>query len=161
AFVHEERIRLSPAALAEWMEKTFGPKQEIWHTLPPAQPAEPSVPKEATLRTKVVSRADVAAMPDAAAVGLSVRVDLTEPERPRGRPWVTTAVLAVIAVGATGVAIWQARGTSAGDGRPVDGPVVLVAEQGHVAVEHGAALAAPPPPSAPAPARSPAVQAAP
>jgi serine/threonine protein kinase len=165
AFVHEERIRLSPAALAEWMEKTFGPKQEIWHTLPPAQPAEPSVPKEATVRTKVVSRADVAAMPDAAAVGASVPVDLTEPERPRRRLWVTTAALAVIAVGATGVAIWQARGTSASDVRPAAGPVVLVAEQGHVAVEHGAAVAAASPPSAPtpgsAPARPPTVRAAP
>src|SRR6185369_4355542 len=56
AFVHEERIRLSPAALAEWMEKTFGPKQEIWHSLPapPPAPAEPSVPREGTARTKVV-----------------------------------------------------------------------------------------------------------
>ena len=104
AFVHEERIRLSPAALAEWMEKTFGPKQEIWHTLqatPPA-PADPSVRKEGTARTKVVSRADVDAMPDAAAVGFSVPIDLTMPQQPRRRFGTLPAVLAVFALSATG-----------------------------------------------------------
>src|SRR4051794_37417189 len=136
AFVHEERLRLSPAALADWMEKTFGPKQEIWHTLPstpPAASAEPSVRKEGTARTKVVSRSDVNAMP----------VNLTMPQQSRRRPWV--GLLAVIAVAAIGVAVWQARGGSAGDTRSAAGPVVLVAEQGHVAVEQGAAPAPPPP----------------
>jgi hypothetical protein len=83
-------------------------------------------------------------MPDAAAVGFSVPIDLTMREEPRRRPRVVPAVLAVIAVAATGVAVWQARGRSAGETRQAAGPVVLVAEQGHVAVEQGV-LAAPRP----------------
>jgi serine/threonine protein kinase len=159
AFVHDERIRLSPAALAEWMEKTFGPKQEIWHTLPAPQPAEPSVRKEPTVKTKVVSRADVAAMPNAAAVGFSVPIDLTTTGQPRRRSWAVPAMLAVIALVATGGAMWQTRGRSGVDGRPAVRPVVVVAEQGHVAVEQGAA--SPPPPSAPVPGPAPALASAP
>jgi serine/threonine protein kinase len=36
AFAGDHRLRMSSAALAEWMESTFGPKREIWHDLPMA-----------------------------------------------------------------------------------------------------------------------------
>src|SRR4051812_20394239 len=34
AFTREQRLEISSAALAEWMEAKFGPKREIWHMLP-------------------------------------------------------------------------------------------------------------------------------
>ena len=34
AFARDGKLEISSAALAEWMETTFGPKREIWHTLP-------------------------------------------------------------------------------------------------------------------------------
>jgi serine/threonine protein kinase len=148
AFVHEERLRLSPAALADWMEKTFGPKQEIWHTLP-STPPPPSVPKEGTASTKVVPRRDIDAIPAVAAMGVSVPIDVTMPQEPRRRLWVVPTALAIIAAAATGVALWQAGARSGGDARTAAGPVVLVTEQGHVAVEQAAATV-PAPPSAPA-----------
>ena len=166
-FVHDERLRLSPAALAEWMEQTFGAKQELWHTMPTSAGAtagtgatpEPSrEPTEVTKvtsspRRRVPSRSSLSGPPAA-------------PGAPRGaapprarRAWL--AVLVMLPLAATGGAFWYARAGSAADTRLPGGtsPVVLVAERGQVAVESGGvapavaaaspAFAALPPPTAP------------
>jgi len=166
-FVHDERIRLSPAALAEWMEQTCGPKQEIWRTLPTAEaglaePAGPgsgstsrsgagsSAPRDPTVATKVVSRADLEAVPSAPALGASIPIDVSAPVRPRRPRWLGGVVALGLVV--AGGALWTGRGVAvSARATEASGPVVLVAEQGHVAVERGAA-AEPPTPSAPAPA---------
>ena len=31
-FARDQKMQISSAALAEWMETTFGPKREIWHS---------------------------------------------------------------------------------------------------------------------------------
>jgi serine/threonine protein kinase len=38
SFARDHKLQLSSAALADWMEQTFGPKPELWHTLPPNTP---------------------------------------------------------------------------------------------------------------------------
>lgn len=38
SFARDHKLQLSSAALADWMEQTFGPKPELWHTLPPSTP---------------------------------------------------------------------------------------------------------------------------
>jgi len=149
-FVHAARIRLSPAALAEWMETTFGPKQELWHTLPKTAAVLPSAdvpaaPREPTAATRVTPHAHV------------------DPPRRSGsaRRRSVFAALAVVALAGVGGAFWYARGGLAADSRPgAASPVVLVAEQGQVAVERGAAAAQPEAASTPAPAAAPAAPAA-
>jgi serine/threonine protein kinase len=158
AFVHDERMRVSPTALAEWMERTFGPKQEIWHTLPaPSATAEAPAAPETTAQTKAVSRSDVDDIP-AHAVAFSVPIDLSAPMRPRGggrrRPLIASAIVMVI-LAAGGAGWWLTRGLRASP--PVAGApsqVLLVAEQGNVAVERVTPPSAPPaaPPAPPQPA---------
>src|SRR6185369_5511108 len=36
AFARDNKLQLSPTALGEWMERTFGRKPELWRTLPAA-----------------------------------------------------------------------------------------------------------------------------
>jgi hypothetical protein len=134
------------------MESTFGPKQEIWHTMAPAtaQTAPGTAPRESTAATKVTSHREVA-FPGPGAVDSSVPIELSAPARSRRRR-PALGVLAVVALAAAGGALWVARDRLPG-GAPAPAaapsPVVLVTEQGQVAVERGAA-AAPAEPAVPA-----------
>jgi serine/threonine protein kinase len=157
AFVHDERLRVSPTALAEWMERTFGPKQEIWHTLPQpsAGPRSAAGQIEPTAATKLVSRSDVSPVPAAAAVGFSLPIEISVPVRPRGGRWVwPLSAMALLALGGGGW--WFTRGLHASPaGAGASNQVVLVAEQGNVALERVAPAPALPeaaPTAPPAPA---------
>jgi len=151
AFAHEARLRVSAAGLAEWMERTFGPKQEIWRTLPHS-PA--SAGGEGTLPTKAIAPGQLRnqGAPAAAAVGLSVPIDVSIPVSTRPTwHWLLPAVLLIVAAGAS----WGLARRIGADGRSAGSasPVVLIAEQGHLAVEGRSPAAAPalvaPPASAP------------
>jgi hypothetical protein len=160
AFVHDERIRVSPAALAEWMEQNFGPKQEIWHTLP--QPADAQATgggREATAATKLTSRPDVInGIPFAEIMGVSLPIEVSAPVRPRRAGWLWP-LSAIVLLALSGGAWWLTRGLRGGP--PVaaaPSQVVLVAEQGNVAVERAAPAPAPaeaPAPPSPAPSTTP------
>jgi len=69
AFARDQKLQISSAALAEWMEAAFGPKREIWHLLPgdaTAQtPAKPS--DEPTAATRKVSHEELQLMANAIA----------------------------------------------------------------------------------------------
>jgi hypothetical protein len=157
AFIHEQRIRVSPAALAEWMERTFGPKQEIWHTLPPpGLPSEMATALEATAATKIVAHENLSGALAAMPASFSLPIELSRPVRPpRRRRWPFGAAVLVLAGAAS---VWLARDHLGGALKATEtsSPVVLVAEGGHVAVERtGASTAAPrndPPAAAPVPA---------
>jgi tRNA A-37 threonylcarbamoyl transferase component Bud32 len=162
AFVHEQRIRVSPAALAEWMERTFGPKREIWHSLPQrptGSAAEARQNGEPTAATKVVEHEGLAATPIAIPAGISVGIEFSAPvpavppARPRRR-W-PLAVAAVALLAAAG--LWAARGQLPGarSGAEPASPVVLVAEGGNVAVERSASPTAPEAAPSAAPASTP------
>jgi serine/threonine protein kinase len=62
AFARDGKLEISSAALAEWMETTFGPKREIWHTLP-ALPGDGSgsPPGDKTAATRKVPHAAIEA----------------------------------------------------------------------------------------------------
>jgi hypothetical protein len=156
AFVHDQRIRLSPAALAEWMERTFGPKRELWHTLPVAKAPAEVPPRDGTAATKVVSRADADAVPKLNAVGLSVPIEMSAPaSKPRRRTSLAILAVAAFAIGAGG--LWLVRGRFGAEAKETGAPapVLLVAEHGQVALEQSAS-----PPPAPEP-RAPAAEARP
>jgi serine/threonine protein kinase len=147
AFASDERLRVSSAALAEWMERTFGPKQELWHSLPDVATGSgsstPDSAREPTAPTSPVVRADVAA-PAASGIDMSVPIDLSgaapRPRRARA------GALAAIALAAAAGALWLGRGHLGNLALSASGPrepVVLVAEQGSVAVERGGPTAAP------------------
>jgi serine/threonine protein kinase len=75
AFARLQRVHASSPALAEWMERTFGPKLEAWHdpphaaaTPPPARASSaPTFPPEATGATRRVTRDDVIIAPGSGA----------------------------------------------------------------------------------------------
>jgi serine/threonine protein kinase len=158
-FVHEQRLRLSPAALAEWMEQTFGPKVELWHSPPPATGAV----RDGTAATKVIPRADVDPVPRPIGVAGSVPVELSAPVGKRRRSIGALAAFAFLAVAVGAGGLWLARGGLGADAKPtgVSGPVLLVAEQGHVAVEHAPAPPSTPPTAPEAAATAPTAAAAP
>jgi len=151
AFTREQKIQISSAALAEWMEATFGPKREIWHTLPalPAPLTGAGAPSgEPTGATRKVPHAGLANLSDAAA-------------RPRTRARRTAlamagAMVAVLLVGGGAFALrHRAQDPPPGAGAgSTSGAVLVVAENGSVAVEGSssspAAVAAAPPSLAPA-----------
>jgi hypothetical protein len=123
AFARDQKIQISSAALAEWMEKTFGPKREIWHELPAlvAQAKEAKAP-ENTAATRKVPHAELANM---------------APPRPRGRARqmaTAAAMLLVLLVGGGAFALLR---RSAVEPPPASGggTVLVVAENGNVAVE--------------------------
>jgi tRNA A-37 threonylcarbamoyl transferase component Bud32 len=167
AFVHEQRIRVSPAALAEWMEHNFGPKLEIWHTLPKPPSAKPGRPAaaagELTAATKVVEHEGLSA-PIAIPAGISVGIEFSAPVRPRRRRRWPLAVAAIVAMAGAGA--WLGRGqltravsgqlTRALKGDESASPVVLVAERGNVAVETTVPATAPQAAATAAPAPAPA-----
>ena len=168
AYAHEERVRLSQAGLAEWMVSTFGPKQEIWHTLAPSagQTAAGTAPaRETTAATKVTPRPEVGGLPSQGVVDSSVPIELSAPAKARRRRSALPMV-AVVALAAAGGGLWVARDRLLGSAPPpaaAQSPVVLVTEQGQVAVERGASAAPAPPAQAipEAPAAPPAATAAP
>jgi hypothetical protein len=125
AFARDQKIQISSAALAEWMETTFGPKREIWHELPAlvAQAKEAKAP-ENTAATRKVAHADL--------------VSASRPHA-RGRRMATAAaMLLVLLVGGGAFALLRrsAVETPPGSG---GGTVLVVAENGNVAVEQAAA----------------------
>ena len=158
AFAREERLRVSSATLAEWMERTFGPKQELWHLLPDigtgSGDSAPASSREPTAETRPVDQP--AGFPSAAGPGGEATPGAPSAGAPRPRR-ARGAALALIVLAAGG--LWLARGRLMDIAAPPRGaaaPVVLVAEQGNVAVEHGA----PPAPSI-APEAAPAEMGAP
>jgi tRNA A-37 threonylcarbamoyl transferase component Bud32 len=165
AFARDQRWQLSSAGLAEWMEKTFGPKREIWHTLP-AAPALALSPDPAPARrgdedgrvqTRIVSHAALAApatasdstggdrsgatpatlsaLPSAAARGSSSA----------GRIGTAVGLGGLVALAGIGLTFLLTRGhpiaaSSVAAAAPARSPVVmLVAEGGAVALEPPAA----------------------
>ena len=156
AFARDQKLNLSSAALGQWMERAFGPKREIWHSLPP--PAEPPAANQAPLEhgndpTNLVSRPDVA---DSGAPTAGPPV--------RRRPWMAVAVAGVsLALGAAVALRFTHEGRLLlGASAAAPAPVLLVAEQGTVAVEPTAGGApARAPATAPAPSGTPPPSAAP
>ena len=155
AFARDQKIQISSAALAEWMEKTFGPKREIWHELPElmAQVKEANA-QEGTAATRKVPHAELA--------------NMAPRPRARGRRMATAAaMLLVLLVGGGAFALLR---RSAVEPQPAPGgsTVLVVAENGNVAVEQapspgsaGGSMPAAASPTAPAPAAPTAPEAAP
>ncbi|HXU62945.1 MAG TPA: hypothetical protein VN962_14655 [Polyangia bacterium] len=147
--MHDARLRISTASLAEWMERTFGPKDEIWRTLP-----QPPAAAEGTMPTKAVSHMKMPppALPDAAAPVMSIPIDVSMPARPSRRwRWVGAVVVLVVAAGLSWGLVRRV-GAQQPPAAPTS-PLLLIAEQGHVAVEGNPPPA--PPPAAPIPAAQP------
>jgi hypothetical protein len=165
AFARNQKLEISSAALAEWMEASFGPKREIWHTLPlpPSDSNDPSgaSSREKTGATKKVEHAELAALRPRAPAGSSARRVLTAS---------AVAMLAVLLIGG-GALAWRHHSdreqSAQGAARAGNDTVLLVAENGSVAIEPRAPAAAaapaarPPivePLAAPAPAVAPAAR---
>jgi serine/threonine protein kinase len=153
AFARDQKLEISSAALAEWMEATFGPKREIWHTLPlPASDsndASDSARPETTAATRKVE---------------NIHLPVAPKRRPPSRAipaFAITVLLVLVGGAAFGWRFRSAHESSSptlATARPE--AVLLVAENGSVAVEShtplGGAPAAPPvEPAAPQPAQTP------
>jgi serine/threonine protein kinase len=145
AFARDQRLDVSSSTLAEWMERTFGPKQELWRTLQSGG-SSGSHPRRTTSRvleevTRRLSPADAAR----GLGGVTTRPPISRGRR-RGLALAATAAVLLVAGG-----IWFAvRRSPVAQPAPPSAPVVIVAEQGTVAIEP----AVPPParPAAAAPA---------
>jgi serine/threonine protein kinase len=136
AFARDARLQVSSSALADWMERSFGPKRELWHMLPRAgtppppaslPPSRPPLPSS-EVETRVVSNTD----------GAGRRAS----RRGGARVAVAFAALAVVAVGGAALAFRRgaaAERVAAGASAAVPPAVVLVAETGSIAIERGAA----------------------
>jgi hypothetical protein len=166
SFARDHKLQLSSAALADWMEQTFGPKPELWHTLPPSTPRDtatrvvpargaeptPTVDHDAPTRvapdpSELPSTTDKE-IPSATATPATVAEIPARPMprrrlRPRHRRALgiagTTVGLLALVLGLTLRHRSSADAASAkvsAHGAPV---VVLVAEGGKVAVEPGSA----------------------
>jgi hypothetical protein len=152
-FARDQKIQISSAALAEWMEATFGPKREIWHTLPALPPAAGgpgAAPVENTAATRRVAHAELAAASELAAA------------RPRPRRMALVMAAAMLVVLLIGGGAFALRRRAAIEPRFQGGPasrggaaVLVVAENGSVAIEQGASLS----PAGAAPAAAPAAAA--
>jgi len=152
AFARDQKLEISSAALAEWMETTFGPKREIWHLLPmlPGDSSDPSGPPrgDGTAATRKVAHANLADAGDAAT-----------PRARRARTILAAAVALLVIVVGGGAFAWHQRWareppTQATAGARND-TVMLVAENGSVAIEPRAPAPATPPPAAAVPAAAP------
>lgn len=181
AFARERRLHVSSAGLADWMEKSFGPKREIWHSLSVATaPAPEPAPPPAVIQepaTRIVAHAavtssDQAAAPAAAADNSATPITRSLIAQHTATPFRARALTALAGgVGALviAVAVWFGRSHAAapsavGGGGAAGAPVVmLVTERGEVAVEPGTAqtTVAARPASAPPPAIPAAAPAAP
>ena len=154
AFTRDQKLEISSAALAEWMEASFGPKREIWHTLPllPGDSSDHSgsPPAEKTAATRKVPLADLVA------AGADADAAVARPPRRAGCcDWM------VLVLAGGGAFAWRHRSAreppvQAGAG-PRNDTVMLVAENGSVAIEPRAPAPAAPTvePIAPAPAETP------
>jgi tRNA A-37 threonylcarbamoyl transferase component Bud32 len=167
AFTRLQRIQVSSAALAEWMERTFGPKREAWHDLPPpalAVTRPPPVPEAAdatiidgaTAATRPVVHEDVVTLPVmvldtgdftfADSVARPAIAPAPPPARRTRHLLVAGAgllALALVAVGAVGVSRARPAARAAADPDPVTSAaptLTVVAESGSVAVEPGGAV---------------------
>ena len=167
AFARDRRLHISSAGLADWMEASFGPKREIWHSLPAAAAPPPAsqAPAVAEPPTRIVAHAAIAA-PDQATGSASgsnsatpVTTSLLGQQPAKSSAGRALAAL-VAGVGALTVAaaLWFGRSHAAAPavvatgGAPGTSVVMLVAERGAVAVEPGAAaMPATPPPVTPPP----------
>lgn len=141
AFARDRKLEISSAALAEWMEKTFGPKREIWHTLPLLSESVDLAP-ENTAATRKVSDEELAKLP--ARFG-------AHPRRSRRSALIATLVILLCLSVGGGALSWRHRATaesaSAAGAGSGSAPVLVVAENGNVAIEASppAAAAASPP----------------
>jgi serine/threonine protein kinase len=123
-FAQKAGIVLSNAVLAEWMEKTFGPKVEPWR----GQPA--SIPSDPTRVTPTGARAS--AITTAESDHASVTDPVVEARRQR-RIWTALAVTGMLATAGTVIAFRNAWRSYDQSSRPA--PILVVSEQGSVAVE--------------------------
>jgi TonB family protein len=162
-FARDQRLEISSVALAEWMQASFGPKREIWHTLPAlsASTSEGSggrgLEPENTAATRKIAAAEL----------VEPLQKIAPPPRPTPRtvPVTAAAALLVLLIGGGAFALRRRNGgdqaapPAAGSGSGV----VVVAENGSVAIEHGGEAVAPgaAAPAALAPAEAPAGQRAP
>jgi len=151
AFARNQKLEISSAALAEWMETTFGPKREIWHMLPmpPGDSSDPSgSPRgDGTAATRKVAHANLAESSDAPT------------SRARGPHTMLAAAVAVLVIVVGGGAFawhqrWAREPPQASAGARND-TVMLVAENGSVAIEPHAQASPPPAGPASAPAAPP------
>lgn len=149
AFARDQRLDVSSATLAEWMERTFGPKQELWRTLPRSTGSHPRQTTSRVLEevTRRLPPLDAVAEAAVAPIGPPV----TRGRRRRGLAVAATAVALLVAGG-----LWFATRQEPAAPQPTSMPVVIVAEQGTVAIENSAALPTPVPPVAPREAAAPA-----
>jgi len=152
SFARDQKLEVSSAALAEWMEGAFGPKLEIWHTLPlpPSDSSDPSdSPAEHTGATRKVTHAELSPAGGGPA----------SQARARRRTLATAiGVMTLLLIGGAAFA-WVYTGgrqpTPAGTGTETQA-VLLVAENGSVAIEPRApapvvtAISPPPPATLPA-----------
>jgi serine/threonine protein kinase len=146
-FARDQRLDVSSAALAEWMERSFGPKQELWRTLPRGRSSgDHSRPTRSQVLAEVTRR-----LPPPDAIeglgGVRTGPPMTGGRRRRGLALAAAATVLVAAGG-----IWfSTRRTPVAQPAPPSASVVIVAEQGTVSIEHAAS-----PPAATAPATPPA-----
>ena len=160
AFARDQKLQISSAALAEWMEAAFGPKREIWHLLPTdANTQTPANPSELTAATRKVTH--------------EALHELGPNLRPRARSrrvmLIAAAALLLIPLIAGGTVALRRSADSAAPshiGAGGGGAVFVVSENGNVAVESGAArptgaAAAPAPATAPVPEPAPVPAASP
>jgi serine/threonine protein kinase len=144
-----ERLQLSSAMLAEWMESTFGPKPEVWRTLPlrTAAPSkssadiDPSVLVEGTAATRVVPKAVTAALA-AASPGAPPAIPVATPTAASRRRWMWIAAALPVLLAAAGLGGWFVRRdlpSHLHDGPPgaagTAAPVAVIADRGAISVE--------------------------
>jgi len=168
AFARRHAVPVSSTAMAEWMESTFGPKIEAWHDQPAGEETPVTSPElvavpaagERSGATKIVSgrpdvidepAAVVAAAPSAVVVSPVVPASprplsaVAPPPRRRVLPRVMAAgaLLVMVALAVVTLARRRPVAPSAVEAAPGTSVVMLVAEGGNVAIEHGTATAAP------------------
>ncbi len=150
AFARDQKLQISSAALAEWMEAAFGPKREIWHLLPGDATAQtpPKPSDEPTAATRKVSHEELMQLPLAA--------NEQPPAPSRRRALIGAAAVLVISLIAGGAVALRRSANHAPVAQPVagGGAVFVVSANGNVAVEGGAAK---PTAAAAAPAPTPSV----
>jgi tRNA A-37 threonylcarbamoyl transferase component Bud32 len=159
AFARNHGVHVSSTALAEWMEATFGAGREAWHertpgAVTPMTAREPlqKGPGEDGAPTKALRRAPSVSIPP------PVEVAPPPPQTVRRGPRLFAVAALLVAAALTGVGVARRRqlvARVAAGARPAPPVVMLVAEGGHVAIEHGEAPA-PPPAAPPAPLPAPA-----
>jgi hypothetical protein len=164
AFARDRRLHISSAGLADWMETSFGPKREIWHSLPaaaappPSAPPAPAVPEAAT---RIVAHVAITSSDQAtgSASGDNAGTPVTKSllgQQSAKPSWGRAVATVVVGVGALAIAaaLWFGRSHAAASAAVATGGasgtsvVMLVAERGAVAVEPGAPA---PPVAEPAP----------